>query len=366
MPLRTGVIGTGTVAQNNHLPALTRNPRTQLTAVCDTDGDRARDAGFEYGARPYVDVDSLVATEELDWVHIATPVGTHRELAAVTIEAGIPTTIQKPATRTLEELDELQSLADHSDVPVSVVHNWLYYPVIREVRRRVHTGEIGRIRAVETTFAGEGDPNETYRGSWVFDLPGGEFEEGMPHPLYLTLALGGDPRNPAAVDIRTRCAGDYDGGFTYDGVTLQYESNVGALCSIVFLSGAARTQELRVHGENGALAVDLASRTIRSHAPDAGPYHFFRERLTRNRNDIETDLVGLATNLALRVKERCEEALDWHLEDSPDGHYFLLNQAARALQQSRRPPVPLARSRWPIAFMERVRTAATKRTSTGR
>ncbi len=360
MALRTAVVGTGTVAHNNHFPAVARNPRTDLVAVCDADFERAREAGFEFGARPYDDAADMIDAEPLEWVHVATPVGTHRDLAGLAVEAGVPTTVQKPATRTLDELEELLALSEDLGVPVSVVHNWLYYPVVREVRRRVRAGEIGRIRAVETTFAGAGPPDETYRGDWVFDLPGGEFEEGMPHPLYLTAAFGGDPPRQADVDVRTRRAGDYDRDVAYDGLSLQYVAEGGALCSVTFLAGSARNQTVRIHGEDGELFVDLPSRTVRAYDPGAGPYHFFEERRKRNVEDLRADLGGLARNLAVRGKERIEDEFDVHLDGSPDGHYYLFDRAARALQRGEQPPVPLKRSRWTVGMMEQVREAAAR------
>lgn len=358
MVLDTGVIGTGTVARNNHLPAVDRNPRTRLVAVCDADGERAREVGFEYAARPYVEAESMLDTEDLDWVHIATPVGTHRDLAGLAIETGIPTTIQKPATTTLAELEELQALADQHEIPISVVHNWLYYPIVRRVRRRLREGDLGPVRAVETTVTGEGPPDETYRGSWVFDLPGGEFEEGMPHPLYLTLVTGGHPSSFEAVDVRVQRVGEYDRDMTYDGVTLQYETGDGALCSVTFLAESARGQEMRIHCEEGSLRVDLPSRSIREYDPDAGPYHFFEERLDRNLDDLKAGVEALATTLAIRARERFEERFDYHLDDSPDGHYYLLDEIATALERGEQPPLPLERSRWTVGLMEQVRERA--------
>lgn len=355
MPLQTGVVGLGTVARNHHLSAVARNPRTRLAAVCDADGSRARAVGDEYGSRAYTDAREMLEDEALDWVHVATPVGTHREIAGMAVEAGVPTTLQKPATVTVVELDELLALSDRHSVPVSVVHNWLYYPVMREARRRVRRGDVGRIRAVETTFAGEGAPDETDRGSWVFDLPGGEFEEGMPHPLYLTVAVGGEPRSADAVDVRTRRADAYDADVAYDGVGIQYESDDGALCAVTFLSASSRCHEVRIHGADGALVVDVDAQTVRYHDPTAGPYHVLRERLERNADAVRVGLSGLLTNLSTEARSLVEDRLEWHLDDSASGHYYLLDRTARALEAGRQPPVPLERSRWPIELMERVR-----------
>ncbi|WP_227354113.1 Gfo/Idh/MocA family protein [Haladaptatus salinisoli] len=357
MTLRTAVIGAGIVAENNHFPALTRNPKTTLTAVCDLDESRAREAAAEHGATAYADPETLFAEEDLDWVHVATPVQSHAELATTAIESGIPVTLQKPATTTRDELEGVLASADEHDVPTSVVHNWLFYPVVRRLRRRIRTGELGEIRAVETTFTGEGRPDETYRGSWVFDLPGGDLEEGFPHPLYLTLAIGGTPRDEEAIDVRTRVAGEYDDDVGYDGVKIQYVTDDDALCSVTYTSGSAPNNQIRVHGTERSVTVDVPTNTVDAHDRDEGPYHFLSEQVRRGVTTAGSSLSGVANSLAEYGLSHVEDEYGVHRERSADGHYFLFNEAATALERGRQPPVPLSRSRWVLTLMERAREA---------
>lgn len=355
MTLSTGVIGAGIVAGNNHFPAVARNPRTELAAVCDADEERAREATAEYGGRTYADAATMFAEEDLDWVHVATPVQSHFDLASTAVERGVPVTVQKPATRTLSELDDLAALADDRGVPVSVVYNWLYYPVVRRLRRRIRDGEFGDVRSVQVTVAGEGRPDDTYRGDWVFDLPGGDFEEGLPHPLYLTLALGGPPSD--GVDVRTRSAGDYD-EFDYDGVSLQYESVDGALCSTAVLSESTPSTQIRVYGTEGSATVDVPTASIDAHDAEEGPYHFPNERVRRGVRRSASALAGVASSLSEEAGARVEERFDYHRDDSADGHYYLFDRAARALERGDQPPVPLSRARQVLELTEAVRRSA--------
>ncbi|WP_247729044.1 Gfo/Idh/MocA family protein [Halovivax limisalsi] len=392
MALGTAVIGTGIVSRNNHLPALDRNPRTELVAVCDLEYERAREAATAYGCRAYADADDLFETERLDWVHVATPVQTHADLASRAIEAGVPVLVQKPATETALELEQLRSTAADAGVPISVVHNWLYYPVIRDVRRRVATGEIGDVRAVEVTAAGEGSPDETYRGAWVLDLPGGDLEEGLPHPLYLAIGLGGAPRTPEGIDARTRTFGEYDGGdgaeapgvgagggdgteteaegersgVAYDGVTIQYVTERDVLCSITVLSGSARDNGVRIYGTDASLHVDVPTMTVDVHDAAAGPYHFQNERIRRHLEKFRFAIEGAGNEAVRYAKSRIEDDLDVHLETSPDGHYYLINEAAKALERGEQPPVPLSQSAWTLELMERVRAAVGREVAGGR
>ena len=357
MALRTGIGGAGLVSETNHLPAVARNPRTEFAAVCDVDADAAREATREYGGRPYDDVEAMLDAEALDWVHVATPVQSHRDLAATALDAGIPTTVQKPATTTREELDDLRERAADADAPISVVHNWLFYPVIRDLRRRIAAGEFGEIRGVEVTFTGEGRPDETYRGDWVLDLPGGDLEEGMAHPLYLALGLGGVPRDADAVDVRTRATREYD-DFDYDGCALQWTTDDDALCSVTYLSGSAPNNYVRVYGSEGSATVDVQTNAIDAHDADEGPFHVLGEQLGRSATTARNVVAGAGASLGIYAADRVEEELDIHREASVDGHYYLLNEAAKALARGEQPPVPLAHSRWVLDLMEQVREDA--------
>lgn len=358
MTLQTGVVGAGVVASNNHFPALSMNPRTDLTAVCDVDHERAVDATDEYGGRAYSDVTSMLDRESLDWLHVATPVQTHFDIASQALGADVPVLLQKPATSTSSELRRLVTLAADRDVPLSVVHNWLYYPAVRELRSRIADGAIGPVRAVQTSVGGEGPPDETYRGDWVFDLPGGAFEEGLPHPLYLTLALGGYPSSESAIDVQTHRTDTYDREIAYDGMQIQYVSDIDALCSITTLTDSARGPHVRVLGADGTLTLDLASMTIHETDDEAGPYHFWEERFRRNVDRTLDSVVGTFRNVRKYVLEYLEDERERYLPDSPDGHYYLIDRAAQALEVGRQPPRDPEESYWTLVLLEQVRAAA--------
>ena len=358
MTVRTAVIGSGIVSENNHLPALSRNPRTELVAVADVDGESARAAAAEYGCRAYTDAETMLDREDVSWVHVATPVQTHASLARSAIEAGAHVTVQKPAATDVAELDAMREAADDAGVSLSGVHNWLYYPVIRELRRRIDRGEVGEVRAVRTAFAGEGRPDETYRGDWVLELEGGDLEEGIPHPLYLTLALGGVPRSDDEVTVLTRATEEYDHGVTYDGTQIQYVAEGGALCSVTYLSDSARDSRIAVHGTEGSIHVDVPTTTLDVHDAESGPYHFPNERFARNLERSKETVEALARNARRYVAGRVEDGFDYHLDDSPDGHYYLFDEAAKALERGEEPPVSPDLSRWVLDLTERVRTSA--------
>ena len=69
--MRIAVIGTGLIGAL-HARHLARHPACTLVAVCDTDIAKAQQVAGELGCRAHADFATLLATEELDAVTIAT------------------------------------------------------------------------------------------------------------------------------------------------------------------------------------------------------------------------------------------------------------------------------------------------------
>jgi predicted dehydrogenase len=353
MSLRTAVIGGGAVS-DIHLSGLAKNPQTELAGVCDVDAETARRKAREYGTLPYTDTGELLDAESLDWVHLCTPVGTHLDLARELLAADVPVLIEKPVTETAAEAETLLDAAREHDVPVSVVRNHLFISAMRRARAAVESGELGDLRAVEVTYAGNTWPDEPNRGAWTFELPGGEFEEGIPHPIYLALGVGGYPASTDAVRATTSRHRTYERGFTYDGLTLQYPTDDGTLCGVTVLAGSVPQRTVDIHGTEGSLVVDLVSGTVLRLERD-----YKASPLARLRNDVDRAagrLRGAVDNVRRAVRAR--RASGWEAERLRNPHYYQFDREADALLNGADPVVPLENGVWTLRLMEAVRTAA--------
>jgi predicted dehydrogenase len=353
MAVDTAVIGAGEVS-DSHLSALAGNPRTNLVGVCDIDEERARTAAEKYGTDPYFDMDDLLNSADLDWIHICTSVQTHLPLAEKAIRAGVPVLVEKPTTETVAELDELAALSREYGVPVSPVHQHLFDPAMREARRRIRAGEIGAIRGVDLVYTGHTRPDEANRGTWVFDLPGGEFEEGLPHPLYLTLGAGGYPRSEHDISAQTSCYGDYGGRFDYDSAQVQYATAEGALCSATMLAGGAQNRTIQVHGEDASLIIDMILQVV--HRVEGDYKNSSIGKVKQNLKYAGGQLAGLAKNAKLVAHASYSD--EWGPKTKIDPHKYQIDRTAYALQHDLDMPVPLSEARWTIRLMEELREAA--------
>jgi len=350
MSLRTAVIGGGTVSET-HLSGLSQNPKTELVAICDLDTETARQKAKSHSIKAYFDVAELLKSEDLDWVHVCTPPQTHLTVATQVLEAGIPILVEKPVTETIEQFEELAAVADREDVPFSVVHNHKFGPVERTVRNEIESGELGQIRGVDLLYTGSTEPDVANRGAWNFELLGGEFEEGLPHPLYLGLNAGGLPQSEADVSAQTSLLGTYDREFGYDCAQLQYVSESGTLCTIKMLSGTKPVRILYVHGSESTLAADLVSQTLVRLDRDykASPV----ARAQNNIDQIADRIRGTAENIGIVLKDK--RAGEWATAIERNGSYYQFDQEAEALLTGTEPPVSVDEARWTVKLQEAIR-----------
>ena len=352
MSLQTAVIGGGTVSET-HLSGLSRNPTTELVAICDLDEATARDRAADYGIKAYFDVSELLASEGLDWVHVCTPPQTHLAVATEVLEAGVPVLVEKPVTETIEQFEELAAVADREGGGFSVVHNHKFGLVMRQVREAIAAGDIGTVRGVDLLYTGSTEPDVDNRGPWNFELLGGEFEEGLPHPLYLGLTAGGLPRSEADVAAQTSLVGDYEMEFGYDGAQLQYVSEGGALCSITMLSGTKPVRILYVHGSEATLAADLVSQTLVRLDRDYKASPLARAR--NNVDQIADRIRGTATNAGVVLADK--RADEWETAMERNGSYYQFDREAEALLTGTEPTVSVDEARWTVRLQEAIRAS---------
>jgi predicted dehydrogenase len=155
-------------------------------------------------------------------------------------------------------------------VRATVVHNQAYYRPFREACRRIERGEFGRLHGVSVRWAEDIDPRRPARGDWVLDLPGGEFGEGIVHPIYMGLRAAGYPTDESAVSVeRINTTGD--GAVGFDGIALSYVTDDDVACTIQHHSNVPDRRRVDFAAEEGHVSVDIGTQSLRSHREGYGP-----------------------------------------------------------------------------------------------
>ncbi len=125
--LNIGVIGLGHLG-SLHAKMLAQADGAALTAVYDTDTEKASKIAEEYGTRAADSIEDLF--DSVSALTIATPTSTHFDIASAAIRRGIPVFLEKPITETVAQARDLNALAAEHGVIIQVGHIERFNPAI--------------------------------------------------------------------------------------------------------------------------------------------------------------------------------------------------------------------------------------------
>ncbi|HZJ08913.1 MAG TPA: Gfo/Idh/MocA family oxidoreductase [Trueperaceae bacterium] len=100
-----------------------------------------------FGAQPYRDYRELLKRPDLDAVSVSLPPRLHPEVVIAAREAGLPVFCEKPVAPSGAAADDLLRIVGE-DAPVAVGFSLRYNPAYRRLRELMHTGQLGRVRAI--------------------------------------------------------------------------------------------------------------------------------------------------------------------------------------------------------------------------
>ncbi len=131
-----------------HLDAA-RRAGAHVVGVSASTPDRGRAAADELGVpRAFADSEELVASDEVDVVHICTPNALHRPLAERALRAGKHVICEKPLATDAADAAALAELADRHGTVTAVPFVYRYHPMAAEARERSRTGALGDLHLI--------------------------------------------------------------------------------------------------------------------------------------------------------------------------------------------------------------------------
>jgi len=90
--------------------------------------------------------------DKIDFVSIVVQNHLHFDVAKTFLEAGFNVICDKPMTRTLEEARALRDIVNETGQVFCLTHNYTGYPMVKEARRMVNEGELGRILKIVSEY----------------------------------------------------------------------------------------------------------------------------------------------------------------------------------------------------------------------
>jgi len=95
---------------------------------------------------------NLAADKRMDFVAIVTPNNLHFPPAKMALENGFHVMCDKPMTLNLAEAKELQRIVEKSGLLFGLTHNYTGYPMVKQARHIVQSGQIGKVRKVVVEY----------------------------------------------------------------------------------------------------------------------------------------------------------------------------------------------------------------------
>jgi predicted dehydrogenase len=272
--IRYGMVGGGRGAFIGAVHRIAAAMDQQIELVCgafSSDPKKSRASGKDlflpakrcYGSfQEMIEKEAKLPTDErMDFVSIVTPNHMHFPPAKMALENGFHVLSDKPATFDLAEAKALQKLVKQSKLLYGLTHNYTGYPLVKQAREMVASGQLGKLRKVvveypqgwlATRLEESGQKQAAWRTDPKRSGAAGCIGDIGTHAENLAEYVSGLQISELAADITAFVKGrklDDDGN-----VLLRFKGGAkGVLHSSQISVGEENNLNIRVYGELGGL-----------------------------------------------------------------------------------------------------------------
>jgi 1,5-anhydro-D-fructose reductase (1,5-anhydro-D-mannitol-forming) len=167
--VRWGIIGCGDVTEKKSGPAFNKVPGSSLAAVMRRDAAKAEDYARRHGVPLwFADADALIHSPEVNAVYIATPPGSHCELALKAAAAGKPCYVEKPMARNAEECRLMVETFEKAQLPLFTAYYRRSFPHFNYVKDLIAGKSLGNLRELHYRFSNGWQRNPDALNAWRY------------------------------------------------------------------------------------------------------------------------------------------------------------------------------------------------------
>ena len=228
----------------NLLRNLVANKRCNVKYVADVNRERR---SFVKGLYPSVTVtnqsEEVISDPSVDAVVIATPAGSHYDLAMQALNSGKHILVEKPMAGTAEEVWKIGELAAKKNLVAMVGHTFIFNAAVRFIKQYIDSGKLGEIRYIYSQRLNLGRIRSDVDALWNF----------APHDVSIIQYLMNDTP-PVSVSV---CGMDYiqDGIDDVSFMNIAYPSKVMANVHVSWLD-PRKVRSMTVVGSHKMIVYD--------------------------------------------------------------------------------------------------------------
>jgi len=250
--VRWGILGCGDVTEVKSGPAFQKVVGSELVAVMRRSGALAADYARRHGVpRWYERAEELIDDREVDAVYVATPPGSHLELALMACAAGKPAYVEKPMARSFSECRRMIEAFEAAKVPLFVAYYRRALDRFRAVRDLCAAGKLGTVTGATYRYASSAHLN-VGRGETPWRLRPVESGGGLlldlgSHTLDILDFILGPLENVRGAASNVASTHEVE-----DNVVLQFSTRSGALGVAQWnFASAVHADEIVITGDAG-------------------------------------------------------------------------------------------------------------------
>jgi predicted dehydrogenase len=303
-PIRIAILGFGKIAEDQHIPSISANPRFELAAVSSRSGQ---------GPQPvFTDWRELIrSVQGLEAVAITTPPGPRYEIARECILAGLHCLLEKPPTAGVSEIADLDCLAQAQQVSLYTTWHAQHHSTV-DAAAKALAGK--RIRSMEILW--HEDVHKWHPGQqWIWEPGGfGVFDPGInafsiatrifPGALFVrdsSLSFPENAQTPIAADVNF-FSPVADGPLT---ASLDWRRSEGEEWTIAIETADG----IRVRLEDGGAKLLLDGESHADDGPGEYPdiYRYFADLIDERRSHVDVAPLRLVADCLLAGRRKSVE-----------------------------------------------------------
>src|SRR5690348_343656 len=144
--LRVGIVGTGSIARNRHLPSFQKHGKVALVAAADAIQASVEQTAAQFGIpAAYTDYREMFEREKLDAVSICTPNKFHAPIAIEALRRGIHVLCEKPMALNGAQSREMARVARETGKVLAIAYRYRFQPPSQAAKRVIEAGELGDV-----------------------------------------------------------------------------------------------------------------------------------------------------------------------------------------------------------------------------
>jgi predicted dehydrogenase len=274
----------------NHARVFATLPEVSLIALADINEETVQQTARTYRATAYTDYRQMLEREKLDVVSIGVPTREHKEVTLDVVAHSAHVFVEKPLAISVAECQAMIDAAQRARVCLGVGHIERFNPAILELKRRLDSGQLGRVFQIRSRRVGP-FPSRVMDVGVVFDL--------ATHELNIMEYLIGSPIQTLYAETEQEIHANHED--LLSGL-LKFANGAVGVLDINWLT-PTKIRELSILGERGMFHVNYLTQEL-----------YFYENNYANGWEGMVALMGVSEGRITRYEVRKREPLVEELE----------------------------------------------------